>query len=76
MQTIRILQREIILGMRLLGVTNVQQLTPQLVSMRYLDFSVLSDFGAGRASRLAAIAGQDVNDYTRSTEHTYIDCSH
>ncbi|KZT74754.1 hypothetical protein DAEQUDRAFT_700767 [Daedalea quercina L-15889] len=30
-QTIRILQREIILGMRLLGVTNLQELTPELV---------------------------------------------
>ncbi|KAI0732264.1 FMN-dependent dehydrogenase-domain-containing protein [Fomitopsis betulina] len=30
-QTIRILQREIILGMRLLGVTNVQQLTTRLI---------------------------------------------
>ncbi|KAH9835686.1 FMN-dependent dehydrogenase [Rhodofomes roseus] len=30
-QTVRILQREIILGMRLLGVTSVDQLTPELV---------------------------------------------
>ena len=53
---IRIFETEIILGMRLLGATKIDELVPEMVSVEFLLFSRIRnvDKFAGRESRLAA----------------------